>query len=264
MVERSILVTVLDKNGVPLRDLKAADFTVQEDAQRREVTSAALATDPMSVALLVDTTKPPPGIEFPVRDVRAGLSAIVKAVSADNPESPLSLMEYAGAAVKIVNYTNNGDQLLKSINHLIVNQRSYGVLLEGLIDTGKDLQKAKNLRRAIIVVGFDTLDSSTIQPRDVATVVQKSGAAFWAVSVATGNFSAPARDVLFENLPPLSGGLRITMQTATGLTQALEHIGAALTSQYVVTFKRPDGPPAAAIQAGATRGDKVLRASLIR
>lgn len=261
-VERSILVTVLDKDGAPLRDLKPSDFIIQEDGQRREVVSAVLATEPMSVALLIDTSKPSMGTEFPVRDVRNGLAAIVNAISADNPQSEVSLMDYAGAAVKTVNYTNNGDQILKSINRLIVNQRSYGVLLEGLIDTGKDLQKVKNARRAIVVVGFDAPDSSATQPREAAMAVQKSGAAFWAVAV--GNNSSAARDVIFENLPPITGGVRVTMQTATGLVSALEKIGAALTAQYVVTYKRPGGAAASTIQAGATRGDKVLRASLIR
>jgi hypothetical protein len=262
MVERSILVTVLDKDGAPLRDLKPGEFIVRQDGQKREVTTAILATDPLSVALLVDTSKPNMGTEFPVRDVRAGLSALVKTVAADNPQSQISLMDYAGAAVKTVDYTSNGDQMLKSINRLIVNQRSYGVIVEGLLDTGKDLQKAKNARRAVVIVGFDSPDSSGTQPRDAAMAVQKSGAAVWAIAV--GNNSSPVRDVLFENLPPLTGGMRITMQTATGLAPALERIGAALTSQYVVTFKCPEGSAASEIQAGASRGDKVLRGSLVR
>ncbi|MEO6223380.1 MAG: hypothetical protein ABIP90_09025, partial [Vicinamibacterales bacterium] len=38
VVEKSILVTVLDKEGAPIKDLAAAEFSVTEDGARREVT----------------------------------------------------------------------------------------------------------------------------------------------------------------------------------------------------------------------------------
>ncbi len=262
MVERSILVTVLDKDGAPLRDLTAGDFTVREDGQARQVTSAALATDPLTVALMVDTSKPTIGKDLPLRDIRTGLGAFVKTIYAANPESKISLMDISGAAVTTVSATSNGDQMLKATSRLVTNQRSYGVLLEGLMDTAKDLAKTTSPRRAIVVISFDSPESSTIQPRDAAMAVQKTGAAFWAVTI--GSDGAPVREVLFENLPPLTGGKRLSAVQATGLEKMLGDVAAALTSQYLVTFKRPDGPPSSVIQAGAKRGDQVLRASWVK
>lgn len=261
-IERSILVTVLDKGGVPLRDLTASDFIVREDGQAREVTSAALATEPLTVALMVDTSKPTIGKDLPLRDIRAGLGGFVKAIYAANPENKISLMDISGAAVTTVSATSNGDQMLKATSRLVTNQRSYGVLLEGLMDTAKDLAKTTSPRRAIVVLSFDSPESSTIQPRDAAMAVQKSGAAFWAVTI--GSDGAPMRDVLFENLPPLTGGKRLSAVQATSLEQMLSNVAAALTSQYLVTFKRPEGPASSNIQAGAKRGEQVLRAAWMK
>lgn len=261
-VERNILVTVVTKDGAPLKDLTPADFIVAEDGQKREVTGATLSNEPMAIALMIDTSKPPIGTDLPIRDIRAGLSAFVKTIYAANPESKISLTDISGAAVKSVNFTNNGDQMLKATGRVVVSQRSSGVLIEGLIDTAKDLINAPAARRAVVVLSFDAPEASTTQPRDAAVAIQKSGAAFWAVTIGSGG--SPVREVIFDNLPATTGGMRLTALQGTGLEQMLGNVGAALTTQYLVTYTRPDDGKATVIQAGARKGDKVLRANWVR
>ena len=258
---RAIMVTVLGKDGVALRDLAPGDFIVQEDGQRREVQSAALSTEPLAVTLMIDMSRMG-GVDLPLRDIRAGMTALAKAIYADNPESKVALMDYSGAAVTTVSLTSNGDQLIKATNRLTTSQRAYGVMLEGLVDVAKDIAKVPIQRRAIVAVSFDAPESSRNQPGDVALAVQKTGAAFWAVSI--GQNTSPLRDVVLENLPPVTGGLRLTALSPTGLEKMLTDIGTALTSQYVVTYKVPEGSSATVIQAGARKGDKVLRASWMK
>ncbi len=258
---RSIMVTVLGKDGVALRDLLPGDFIVQEDGQRREVQSATLSTEPMAVTLMIDMSRMG-GVDLPLRDIRAGMTALAKAIYADNPESKVALMDFSGAAVTTVSLTSNGDELMKATNRLTTSQRAYGVMLEGLVDVAKDMAKVAIQRRAIVAVSFDAPESSRNQPRDVAMAVQKTGAAFWAVSI--GQNTAPLRDVVLENLPPATGGMRLTALSPTGLEKMLTDIGTALTSQFVVTYKVPDGSSATVIQAGAKKGDKVLRASWMK
>ncbi len=263
LVDRSIVMTVLDKDGVPLTDLKPTELIVMENGESREVVSAELATDPMAVALVVDTSKPTIGIDLPVRELRAGLTELVNAVYAANPASLVAYMDISGAAVKSVNFTSKADQMTKFLSRIATSQRSSGVLVEGLLDIGKDLQKVAPIRRALVAVSFEAPEAtSTVQPRDAAMAVQKSGASFWAVTVG-GNSSAQ-RDVFFENLPPATGGERITMVAGTGLEPALKRVGAALTAQYVVTYRGNPTVAATAIQSGSKRGAKVLRASLVR
>ena len=77
-VTKSILVTVLDDDGHPVRRLEPGDFSVREDGVVRRVNDARPATDPLYIAVLIDTTKPLPGIEAPVRDMRVGLARFVQ------------------------------------------------------------------------------------------------------------------------------------------------------------------------------------------
>src|SRR4029079_10469228 len=95
--QKVALVTVVaDANG-PIKDLTAKDFIVTEDNAKREVVAAQLADDPLSVALLIDTTQPPVGSTPPVQDLRTAVTTFVRTVQAGSPGAKISLSEIAGA-----------------------------------------------------------------------------------------------------------------------------------------------------------------------
>src|SRR4051794_30311634 len=55
--ERSLYVSVVDADGAPVADLGPSDFVVKEDNLAREELRVTPATDPMTVAVLVDTSQ---------------------------------------------------------------------------------------------------------------------------------------------------------------------------------------------------------------
>lgn len=275
---RSVLVTVLDQDGMPIRDLKTDDFLIREDNQSREVTGAELATDPLFVVLLADTTKSPMGITYPTQDVRGSLSAFAKIVLAQSSSAEIALMEYGGAAVMTVNFNPTSGDLLKAIERLVPGQRASGVLFEALVDAGKALGKRTSPRRAIVAINFSWPDSSQMIPKAVADSVLKSGASVWAVTIqgppdssnfqigsqSVDNMMAANREIVMNNLPAMTGGQRLTGVSTTGLMSMMTKVANALSVQYVVTYARPDGPPAKLVQATAKRGAKALTAPWVR
>jgi hypothetical protein len=275
---RSVLVTVLDQSGMPIRDLNASEFLVREDNQTREVTGAELATDPLFVVLLADTTKSPMGITYPTQDVRGSLSSFAKIVTTESPSAEIALMEYGGAAMMTANFAPTTDGVMKAIDRLVPGQRASGVLFEALVDAGKALGKRTSPRRAIVAINFSWPDSSQMIPKAVADSVLKSGASVWAVTIqgppdssnfqigsqSVDNMMAANREIVLTNLPAMTGGQRLTGVTATGLTSMMTKVANALSVQYVVTYAHPDGPPAQLVQATAKRGAKALTAPWVR
>ena len=265
--QKSLIVTVLDQSGAAVRDVTPADLAVVEDGATREVTEVKPATDPMTIALLVDTTKAPMGKDAPTREVRAALIAFVKTIHAASPESAIGLWEFGGAGVMTQKPTVKTDELTKKINRIFPGQQPGGVLLEALVDASKELsRKETGPRRVVVAISLNSPEVSTIQPRDVAIAMRKAGVNFWAVSItanadASGSSqgNSATRDLILTNATAASGGDRLTGVTAISLEKQVRSIAEALTSQYVVTYTRPAGVSAATnIQAVSKKGMKAL------
>ncbi|MCR4374443.1 MAG: hypothetical protein NUW22_06300 [Acidobacteria bacterium] len=258
---RNILVTVLDKAGAPIRDLTAAEFAVVEDGVRREVTSAALATEPLFVSVLIDNAKAPLGAGEPTRDMRTSLSTFIKTLQAARPDTQVALTTVGGAGVLIKNFTDKTEDLDKVVRRLVADQRSTSVMLEALIDAARGFKKAPSPRRAIVTIDLGSKESSQIVPTKVVAEVQKAGAAVWSVSIqGSQSVTSPARDTTLDYLTQGTGGVRTTALLPSALERILKNLADVLTSQYVVTYERPDGPPAKSIVPAAQRGAQFLLA----
>src|SRR5215510_3977133 len=121
--EKTLLVTVLDESGAPIRNLEPAEFIVREDGERRRIISAKPATDPLVVVVLVDTAKPIAGIQFPTQDLRRSLTTFAKTLHAGDPQAELAIYELAGAAVMTVPFTTRTTDVESGVARLVPSQR---------------------------------------------------------------------------------------------------------------------------------------------
>lgn len=266
--KKSIIVTVLDQAGAPVKDVAAGDLAVVEDGNTRDVVEVKPATDPMTIALVIDNTKPTMGKEAPTRELRAALTTFVRTVQAASPDSAIGLWEFAGAGVMTQKPTVKTEDLTKKISRMFPSQQSGGVMLEALVDASKELSKKETSpRRIIVAISLNSPEVSTIEPRDVAIAMRKAGVNFWSVSVSanqdastSSGGSSAARELIMSNVTAASGGLRLTGVTAISLEAQVKRIADALTSQYIVTYARPDGAAATYtnIQAVSKKGMKAL------
>jgi hypothetical protein len=231
------------------------------------------ATDPMTIALLVDNTKPIVGQEVPTRELRAGLTTFVQKIQQANPESTIGIWEFAGAGVMTQKPTVKTADLTKNISHMFPGQQSGGVMLEALVDASKEVsKKGTNPRRVILSVSFNSSEVSTVLPQDVANAMRKAGVNYWAVSIqanqdVVGNSStAAARDVIMDNVTAASGGVHLTGVTAISLESQMAKIADALLAQKVVTYARPADAPSVIsnVQAVSKRGMKALTAPWVQ
>jgi hypothetical protein len=270
--ERSILVTVLDQAGAPVREVKPADLAVSEDGAVREVIVVKPAVDPLTIALLIDTTSPTMGTNAPTQELRAGLLAFVQAIQGASPESQIGMWEFAGAGVQTVKFTPKTEDLTKKIQRMFPTKQSGGVLLEALVDASKELGKKAGHRRVIVSVSFNSPEVSAVEPKLVAEAIGKAGVSLWAISIqsnasasTSSQGSTPAREVILDNVTRRTGGVRLTGVSPIALEAQLKSIAAALLSQYEVTYVRPDGAPnSEKIEPISRRGATVLMAPWMR
>jgi hypothetical protein len=267
VVQKTALVTVIAEARGPVANLGPRDLVVREDRATRDVLDVRPATEPLFVALLIDTIRPPAGAPTsPVGvtmaatpDYRRGLAAFVSTIKGGNPDAQIAILEYAGATVTAIDFTSEAPTLDRFIQRLFPNRQADAVLIEAVVEGAKKLGDKPSPRRAIVVVDFNSRDSSAVPAmQQAAEIVNKSGATVWTVSVRSTSASSSHREDVLNVVTRLSGGTRLTIVQPTGLEAMLKSVANSLLSQYTVTFARPVNATVKSTEMETAKGGKVL------
>ena len=249
--QKSIFVSVLDAEGKPVTGMTAADFAIREDNADRKIVEVKPASQPIFIAMLVDTST---GGEPYIADIREGFSGFAKQVLAKSPGSQLSLWEFGQAAVRVENFTDDVTKLTEKINRLFPRLNASSVLLEALNDASNDLAKKPSPRRAIVVLNLEpSNEQSQERPEKINESLMRSHAQLWAVSLQRDTLKNAKRDVVLNTLVRNAGGTREYIVAESGVAMQLARIADALTSQYEIVYERP-ADSAKIVQVGQRTG----------
>jgi hypothetical protein len=264
-VNKSLFVAVLDENGRPVRQFTADDVLIREDGQDRPVVEVKPASQPISVAVLIDTAQSARVSDHYgtpdeyVRDLRVATSSFAHQLLTLSPEAHVSLMEFGQAAVTMVKYTTDLTEFDKGVNKIVSRPGVGSVLGEALAQANKDLLAQPGGRRAIVSINLEPSDEQSIENANpIKEAFRKSGAQLWALSVHRGELKNSNRDVVLNDFAKLTGGQRDFIVDISAMENILKAYANALAMQYEVVYKRPEtAKTAKAIQVGTRQGLKV-------
>jgi hypothetical protein len=198
-----------------------------------------------------------------IRDIRTAVSTFAKDMLSANPESQMELMEFGQAAIIITKMTSNLPDLEKGITRLFPKPNAASVLLEAIIEASKSLSKVKTPRRAIVALNIEPGDEQSRQNvRQLNDELYKSRANLWAVSLQPGQNKNQMRGLVLEALTKNTGGRREFIHVQSALEVLMATFADNLNSQYEVTYRRPAGVKAQAVQVGVMRQGLGLHASI--
>lgn len=257
--DKKMFGSVIDAVGKPVSDVTAVDFAVREDGAEREVTGMRPSSEPLAVALLVDTTA---GTERYLVGIRNGLTAFAREVLGRNPNNEIALWEFGVAAQRVRDFTSEVAQLEKNLGRIYARSDAGSVLLETVYLASEALAKRSSPRRAIVVFNVEpSVELTERQPQQINESLMKSRAQLWAVSLQRGAVEGGNRDSLLNSLVRNAGGVRERILTDTAIEQYMRIYAAALNAQYEVTYRRPSGS-AKVVQTGIRRDNVKVIAGL--
>lgn len=238
--DREILVSVLDQNGAPVTDLAPSDIGVREDGVAREVLRVRKATEPMTIALLVDDSA---AAASSTRDIRVAVTDFFDAL---DPKHQIALITFGERSALLVDYTRDREQLKQASNRIFARTAAGAYILDAIADASRGLQRRDRGRPVIVAVLTEGIEFSNLTYQTVLRRLYDSGAQFHALVLGTGLQADPAldevrnRNIVLDEGTRATGGRRDQLLTSIALPGTMKELAAELENQYIVTYARPD------------------------
>ncbi len=241
-----IPVTVTDAMNRFVLGLDKSHFTVLEDGEEQKVVHFSGEDAPLSVGLLADTSGSMIGN---MSIVRGAIDAFVKTMS---PQDEAFLIGFSDQAKVAHEFTSNMGELEDSLRSL---QSGGLTALMDAVDLGvREMKKAKNPRKALIVVSDGGDNHSTYSATEVKDIVRQADTQVYAMGVFDAGLlpglpGLPAELVsgpkLLAQIADQTGGRSYGASSSKQLPSLAEKIAIELRNQYVLGYypanKEKDG-----------------------
>ena len=237
--DRGMFVSVLDKDGAPVTGLTAADFVVREDRVAREVLRAERATDPITLPLVIDNSQT--ATPF-IADMRLALKAFVKRMAGRNP---MAVTVFGERPSIFTEYTLDAASIEKGVERLFPVAGSGSYLLQAVDDVAKGLAKRDFERAVILAITAGGPEFTDRNYDEFIPRLRDSGATFHAMVLAPtppnlADYGQRNREMFVDAATRATGGNRVTLLSSLALGSALNRLADELTSQYRITYGRPE------------------------
>jgi VWFA-related protein len=237
--ERAVYASVLNKEGVPVTTLGAADFVVREGGAEREVLDVAPASEPMRIAVLVDTSQ---SMAPYINDLRRALRSFFREMQGNQE---IALFEFGDRPTRLVDYTRDPDRLEAGSGRVFARTGSGSHVLDAIVDASRDLRARETARPVIIVITAEGPEFSQRSHQTVLDDVRAANATLHSFvltrrRVPLFNDGVREREFTLSKGARMSGGRREDLFTSMALTDRLQNLAAELKAQYRVVYSRPD------------------------
>jgi hypothetical protein len=268
-IERAMTVSVVDEAGAPIPDLGVSDFIVREDNVAREILKVGPATEPMHIALLVDTSR---ASRDNITHYRTALPPFVTTLvnaNAAGAKNQVALLAFGERPTVITNYTSSVTELQRGINRLWALDDSGAYLLDALYEVCQGFEKRETRRPVIVAITQEGKEFSYRHYDQVLGPLRESGAPFNALVLGTpsGDIGdeARSRNIVLDEGTRGTGGSREQLLTPMALEAKLKQLANVLTHQYQVTYAHPDSLiPPEKVTVSAKASGMTARGTLVK
>ncbi|MGQ0541912.1 MAG: VWA domain-containing protein [Blastocatellia bacterium] len=248
----SIPVSVFDRNGLYIPNLKKENFKIFEDGKEQEIVYFGVADKPFTVILLLDTSI---STAYKIEEIQRAAIAFIDQLQ---PQDRVAVIEFDGNVNVLTEVTNDRQRIYKAINKA---DFGFGTSLYDAVAFSLERQLSRIEGRKAIVLftdGVDTTSSKATYDKTVAEA-EEADALIFSVYYNTfaenrgGSFPYPGGGNVrvlpttrnqyiigrkyLDELTTYTGGRVFTPGgTPGGLTAAFEGIAEELRRQYNIGY----------------------------
>ena len=229
-----INVTVTDPMNRFVTGLEVEHFKLLEDKTEQKVTHFASEDAPLSIGLVVDTSH---SMGNKLQKARLAVAQFFKTA---NPEDEFFMVQFNNRPEMVVPFTSNTEEIQNRLTFMQAKGRT--ALLDGVYMAMHNMKKAKNTRKAILILSDGGDNSSRYTESEVRNLVREADVQIYAIGIfeSIGSRGRSAEELsgpgLLSELAEQTGGRHFPVENLNDLPDIAAKIGMELRNQYVLGY----------------------------
>ncbi len=229
-----INVTVTDPMNRFVTGLEKEHFTLTEDKVAQTISQFSSEDAPLSVGLVFDASG---SMGAKLAKSRQAAAELFKSA---NPEDEFFLIHFNDRPELVVGFTTNTEDIQNRLTFTQAKGRT--ALLDGVYMAMNQMKKARNPRKAIIILSDGGDNSSRYTESEIKKLVREADVQVFAIGIfesiagrgrTAEELSGPG---LLTDMAEATGGRHLPVENLNELPDVVAKIGMVLRNQYVLGY----------------------------
>ena len=229
-----INVTVTDPLNRFVTGLEKEHFKLFEDRVEQNIVQFSSEDAPLSIGLVFDTS----GSMGP--KLQQSRKAAVEFFKTANPEDEFFLVEFSDRPELVVPFTTDTEELQNRLT--FTQSKGKTALLDGVYLAMNQMKKARNPRKAILIISDGGDNNSRFTESEVKNAVREADVQIYGIGIfeSLGNRGRTPEEMagpgLLSQTAELTGGRSYNVENVNELADIAAKIGIELRNQYVLYY----------------------------
>lgn len=229
-----IPVSVTDSLNRFVLGLQKSDFQLSEDGAEQTVAHFSGEDAPLSVGLVFDESG---SMDYKLRTSQAAIGEFLKTMG---PGDEAFLVEFSDNAKLSVPFTSKTEDIKNALT--AVQPAGLTAMLDAVDLALKEMKKAKNSRKAIVIISDGGDNASKYTPQQIESLVREADVQIYAMGVfePTLSFGLSPEEIsgpkLLSEISTQTGGRAFAAALTGDLPSVAARIAVELRNQYVLGY----------------------------
>ena len=229
-----IPVTVTDPLNRFVTGLEKENFRIFEDKIEQQVVQFSSEDAPLSVGIIFDCS----GSMGP--KLQKSREAVAQFFKTANPEDEFFLVQFSDRAELALSFTTSLDEIQNRLT--FTQSKGRTALLDGVYLGLHQMKKAKNPRKALLIISDGGDNNSRYTETEIKNLVREADVQIYAIGIfepaATRGRSAEelGGPSLLSEIAEQTGGRHFPVENLSELANIAEKIGIELRNQYIIGY----------------------------
>jgi Ca-activated chloride channel family protein len=229
-----IPVAVYDPLGRFVTDLDKENFKILEDKVGQDIVSFSSQDAPLSIGLVFDASGSMGS------KLQKSRQAVAQFLKTSNPEDEFFLIQFNDRPEIVVPFTPNTEEVQNRL--AFIQSKGRTALLDGVYLAMNQMKKARNPRKAILIISDGGDNSSRYTESEVKNNVREADVQIYAIGIfeplesrgrTPEEMSGPA---LLAQITDQTGGRHFAVDNLAELPDVAAKIGIELRNEYVIGY----------------------------